>query len=217
MLTNRQALGGHNVVHGKRNCPFAACLEERARLDHDRSGDSMILKSRRAILATAAAGTALLAMPSIVRANNDQRRLSFHNLHTEERLAATYWVDGRYDTGALREIDQVLRDFRTGEVFEMDPKLMDLLNSLQHGLGNQGTYAVISGYRSPKTNAMLRSGGGGVAKKSYHMKGQAIDIAMGGVDLRKLHRTALDLKAGGVGLYTKSGFVHVDTGPVRSW
>lgn len=177
----------------------------------------MIVNSRRTFLATAAAGAAVLAMPSIVRASNASRRLSFHNLHTEERLAATYWVDGRYDEGALNEINHVLRDFRTGDVFAMDPKLMDLLDGLQRRLGKEKTYAVISGYRSPKTNAMLRSNSNGVAKKSFHMKGQAVDIAMGGVDLRDVHHAALDLKAGGVGLYTKSGFVHVDTGPVRSW
>ncbi|MEX0759614.1 MAG: DUF882 domain-containing protein [Tistlia sp.] len=177
----------------------------------------MSLLSRRGFLATAAAGTAVLAMPNIVRAGNDLRRLSFHNLHTEERLRATYWVDGRYDKGALGEINEVLRDFRTGEVFPIDPKLMDLLDGLQRTLGKESTYAVISGYRSPKTNAMLRGNSGGVARKSFHMKGQAIDIAMGGVDLRAVHRAALDLQAGGVGLYAKSGFVHVDTGPVRTW
>lgn len=177
----------------------------------------MNLTSRRAFLVTAAAGTAALAMPSIVRAGNERRRLSFHHLHTEERLRATYWVDGRYDKGALAEINEVLRDFRTGEVFAIDPKLMDLLDGLQRSLGKESTYAVIGGYRSPKTNAMLRKASTGVAKKSFHMKGQAIDLAVGGVDLRDVHRAALNLEAGGVGLYAKSGFVHVDTGPVRTW
>ncbi len=175
----------------------------------------MILKSRRTFLATAAAGTALLAMPNIVKAHNDGRRLSFHNWHTEERLNATYWAGGRYDTGALREIDDLLRDFRTGEVHPIDRKLLDLLNDLRVALRSDSTFGVISGYRSPKTNAALRQNGNGVAKKSYHMKGQAIDIAMTGVSLGAVHRAALDLKAGGVGRYSQ--FVHVDTGPVRTW
>ena len=177
----------------------------------------MNLTSRRSFLVAAAASTTLLATPSIVRAHNAGRQLSFHNLHTEERLNATYWVDGRYDKGALREINHLLRDHRTGDIFAMDPELMDLLHFLEQHLAVKSRFEIISGYRSPKTNAALAAKSGGVAKKSFHMKGQAVDIAMAGVDLRKLHRTALDLKVGGVGLYAKSGFVHVDTGPVRSW
>ncbi|SMF74909.1 Uncharacterized conserved protein YcbK, DUF882 family [Tistlia consotensis] len=177
----------------------------------------MILKSRRTFLATAAAGTALLAMPNIVRASNGGRSVSFHNLHTEERLSATYWRNGRYDNGALREIDTVLRDFRTGDVHDMDPKLMDLLHNLQQSLRIDEPFGVISGYRSPKTNALLRKASTGVAKKSFHMKGQAIDIRLAGVELQDLHRAAVNLKAGGVGMYVKSDFVHVDTGPVRYW
>src|SRR5690606_36072588 len=107
-------------------------------------------------------GVALLATPNVVRAHNAGRRLTFHNLHTEERLSATYWIDGRYDKGALSDINHLLRDHRTGDVFAMDPKLMDLLHTLGQQLGVDSRFEIISGYRSPKTNSMLAAKSGGV-------------------------------------------------------
>jgi uncharacterized protein YcbK (DUF882 family) len=111
----------------------------------------------------------------------------------------------------------VLRDHRTDEVAEMDPRLLDLLFNLQGKLGASTPFHVISGYRSPRSNAMLVAKGGGVAKKSLHMQGKAIDIRLPGRELADLRKAALGLKAGGVGYYPKSDFVHVDVGRVRHW
>lgn len=176
------------------------------------------ISSRRQFLtfSLAAAATAVAA-PAIGRAKAYERQISFRSLHTGESLDAVYWAGGRYVAETLRDINTLLRDHRTGDVTAIDPKLMDALYSLHRRLGSREPYEVISGYRSPKTNAMLRGKSNGVAKKSYHMKGQAVDIALPDRALTQLHRAALDLKAGGVGLYTKSGFVHLDTGRVRSW
>lgn len=146
------------------------------------------------------------------------RSLSFFNTHTSETLSARYRVDGVLDNGAKADIDFILRDWRARSVAEMDPALLDLLTDLQNLTGVDGPLHIISGYRTAETNAMLqRSGGGGVATKSYHVKAQAIDIRLPGCSLKKLHSCALDLARGGVGYYGKSDFVHVDTGPVRRW
>ncbi|WP_116473852.1 DUF882 domain-containing protein [Zobellella maritima] len=146
-----------------------------------------------------------------------ERKLSFYNLHTDEKVTASFWEDGRYLDEGLAALNHVMRDFRQNEVHPIDPKLFDQLFVLQHKLGKKGEFQIISGYRSPKTNNMLRKAGGGVAKKSYHMQGKAIDLRLPGVQLKQLHKTALSLKAGGVGYYPSDNFVHLDTGPVRSW
>ncbi|MCF8483496.1 MAG: DUF882 domain-containing protein [Rhodospirillum sp.] len=147
-----------------------------------------------------------------------ERTLSFFNLHTGETLKRTYWADGRYDPQTLREINHLLRDYRTGEVATIDRDLLNLLHQLGQTLRTSEPFQVISGYRSPTTNELLRkTGGGGVAKKSYHMKGMAIDVALDSRSVKDLRRAALGLRSGGVGYYPKSGFVHVDVGKVRSW
>ncbi len=145
------------------------------------------------------------------------RKLSFHSLHTNERLAATYVRHGRYDPVALAEIDELLRDWRSGEVLRIDRALLDQLAVLQELLGSSGTFEVISGYRSPKTNRKLAAHNNGVAKRSLHMRGKAIDIRLTDRRLRDVHKVALRMQAGGVGLYTKSDFLHLDTGRVRRW
>lgn len=147
----------------------------------------------------------------------DRRRLSFENLHTGERLDTVYWVNGTYQLGALRAINVLLRDFRTGDVYPIDPKLLDLLVRLRARLNTAAPIQVISGYRSPETNAMLASYGDGVAAGSLHMSGMAIDIRVPGRSLRLVHRVALAMAEGGVGYYPRSDFVHVDTGSVRRW
>ena len=147
----------------------------------------------------------------------DRRRLSFENLHTGERLDTVYWVNGVYQTGALREINAHLRDFRTGEVYPIDRKLLDLLVHLRARLHSSAPIQVLSGYRSPETNAMLASYTDGVAAGSLHMSGMAIDLRIPGRSLRSIHRVALQMAAGGVGYYPRSDFVHVDTGNVRRW
>lgn len=164
-----------------------------------------------AILAGApAAARAGLVMPSA-------RSLRFDNVHTGEKLTATYWEDGAYLPDALAEISRVLRDHRTNEIAAMDPKLMDILSALQYRLGVKAPLQVISGYRSPVSNAALAARSRGVAKHSLHMQAKAIDIRIPGVALSDVRNAALALGQGGVGYYPTSDFVHVDTGRVRRW
>ena len=175
---------------------------------------------RRRFLGLTIAAAASLAMPPAFAnlGHLKERRLSFHNLHTGERVSTVYWSQGHYVEDGLAEINHVLRDFRTDQVIEMDPQLMDLLHQLRATVGvTKKPFEIISGYRSPDTNAMLRSKSSGVAKRSLHMEGKAADIRIPGLELGHLRQAALSLKAGGVGYYPKSGFVHVDTGRVRSW
>ncbi|MFE8033348.1 YcbK family protein [Thiohalocapsa marina] len=144
--------------------------------------------------------------------------LSLHHLHTDERLTLTYRIGARYQPGALRRLNHFLRDFRTGDSIEIDPQLFDLLHDVKARLGqDDGVFEIISGYRSPKTNANLRRTSSGVAKKSLHMSGQALDVRLSRTSTRSVRDTALALGRGGVGYYPKSDFVHVDTGRVRRW
>lgn len=145
------------------------------------------------------------------------RRLTVENLHTGERLAADYWTDGTYEPEALQAIAKVLRDHRTIDTHLMNTGLLDTLSRLQKRLEVTKPFNVISGYRSPATNAKLAAASNGVARKSLHMEGMAIDIRMPGVDLKHLHSAAKSLGAGGVGYYAASNFVHVDVGRVRYW
>lgn len=145
------------------------------------------------------------------------RTLRLRSLHTGERLSAVYRRNGRLVVGNLARIDRILRDHRTGEVLPMAPALLDLVHELARALSYDRPIAVISGYRSPRTNAMLAARSGGVARNSYHMRGMALDIRMPGLPVAELRDAALDLRRGGVGYYPESGFVHVDVGPVRSW
>lgn len=145
------------------------------------------------------------------------RTLGFLSTHTGERLRATYWADGRYESEALSEINHVLRDHRTGDVKEMDVALLDLLNELQGHLRVGEPFHVISGYRSPATNALLAAESNGVARNSLHLAGRAIDIRLPGIPLAQLRKAALGLHQGGVGYYPSLDFVHVDTGRIRFW
>lgn len=139
------------------------------------------------------------------------------NLHTHETIAATYWRNGKYDKGAWQEINHFLRDWRTDDIMRMDLRALDVIHDICDRIGCSRQVEILCGYRSPKTNAMLRQNSSGVAKKSYHLKGEAIDFRIPGQNLRKVHRAALAMEAGGVGLYSRSNFIHVDTGPVRNW
>jgi uncharacterized protein YcbK (DUF882 family) len=147
----------------------------------------------------------------------DMRQLSFYHTHTSEKLSVTYFSDGQYVASSLAELNHFLRDFRTGDVTEMDPGVFDILFEIQQATGSTGTFEVISAYRSPATNEMLRSNSGGVAKNSQHLLGTAIDVRLTDLDTTELRDTALELQRGGVGYYSKSDFVHVDTGRVRQW
>ncbi len=144
-------------------------------------------------------------------------KIAFRHAHTGETFAGVYRVGDKYLPEAFERMNYVLRDFRTEEVFPMDPRILDILSLLYQRLDASEAYQVLSGYRSPKTNAMLRGESSGVARNSFHMYGQAIDIRIPGQNTKIVRNTALDLRAGGVGYYPRSNFVHVDTGKVRSW
>lgn len=165
-----------------------------------------------------AAMVSMISSPAFAsRSTQGSRMLSMLNLHTREEGKGAYWIDGEYQRPILTGFDHLLRDHRANEAAPMDKRLYDLLFYLQENLKSRDTIHIISGYRSPKTNAMLAKKSGGVAKKSLHMEGKAIDIAIPGVRLDKVRDAAKELKLGGVGYYPQSGFVHVDVGRVRSW
>lgn len=176
--------------------------------------------NRRHFLTTlAAAGAGTLVRPRRAHAARraPARALGFRHLHTGESLSIEYAVGDEYAPEALAAVNRLLRDFRTGDIHPIDPRLLDLLHALAGRLERPRAFEVISGYRSPATNAALRRRSDGVASHSLHMVGQAIDIRVGGVALKHLRDAALDLGAGGVGYYPASNFVHVDTGRVRRW
>jgi uncharacterized protein YcbK (DUF882 family) len=181
----------------------------------------MPLQSRRRFLAAAAAALPALAVPDLLFGESIDpmatRALRFVHTHTSERLDVEYFSAGRYLPDALASVDHLLRDFRTGEVHVIEPSLLDLLHQLASEAGAVRPFEVISGYRSPATNAALRARSEGVAAGSLHMKGQAVDIRVGGVPLARLHQAALAIRGGGVGYYPASDFVHVDVGRVRAW
>jgi uncharacterized protein YcbK (DUF882 family) len=146
------------------------------------------------------------------------RDLAFYNTHTAESADVEYCRSGCLVPESLRKINYILRDTRTGDIKDIDVSLLDLLNRLARKLETDEPFHVISGYRSPSTNEYLRThGGGGVAAHSLHLVGKAIDIRVPGVKLRKLYKTAIGLRGGGVGIYPASNFVHVDVGRVRTW
>jgi uncharacterized protein YcbK (DUF882 family) len=145
------------------------------------------------------------------------RELSFHNYHTDEELNVCYFCDGEYDAAALQKIDYILRDHRTGETKSINTNLLDLLYAVAVKSKCRSPFFVISGYRSRATNAMLRKKRKGVAAKSLHMEGKAIDLRIPRYSTRRLRKIAVSLKGGGVGYYPRSNFVHLDIGPVRFW
>lgn len=145
------------------------------------------------------------------------RELSFAHAHTGETLRVTYWEDGAYLPDALAEINVLMRDFRTDEVLPIAPGLLDFVHRMQASTGSTGTFQIFSAYRSPQTNEMLRQSSNGVARKSYHMRGEALDIRFSAVPTAQLRDIATNLQLGGVGHYPSSDFLHVDTGRVRSW
>lgn len=143
--------------------------------------------------------------------------LAFHNTHTGDQLKLTYFEQGRYIEDALHEINLLFRDYHDGSVHPIDPALLDQLYDLKHTLEVRKPFHIVSGYRSPATNADLRKHSDGVAKNSLHMEGRAIDIRIEGFDTRRIRNAALAMQRGGVGYYGRSDFVHLDTGSVRTW
>jgi uncharacterized protein YcbK (DUF882 family) len=159
------------------------------------------------------------ATPALARRPSESpRALSLHHLHTDEKISLVYREGDHYKRGALQQLNWFLRDFRTGDAMPMDPQLLDLLYDIKASLGDpEARYEILSAYRTPQTNAMLRSEGHGVARNSMHLYGQAIDIRFPDLGLTSIRDAALSLGRGGVGYYPGSNFVHVDTGNVRAW
>ena len=168
-----------------------------------------------ALLGAANATPAPTAPPTAPVRN--ARLLSFLNTHTGEAFADAYWENGNYLPDAMAAINHVMRDHRSGEVHEIDPRLLDQLHTLRGTVETTSPFQIISGYRSPATNAALAAASGGVATRSLHMDGRAIDIRVRGVELTRLRDAALAMSAGGVGYYASSDFIHIDTGRVRRW
>ena len=171
--------------------------------------------SRRDLLAGATG--AVLGIWFGQAAGTQSRELGLLNLHTGEAVRSRYWQEGRYLNEELVRLSWLLRDHRSESAIPIDAKLLDLLAALGRLTNANSPFHVISGYRSPRTNAALRKRGRGVARRSYHLLGRAVDVRLPGVELAQLRQAAIMLKAGGVGYYPQAGFVHVDTGPVRVW
>jgi uncharacterized protein YcbK (DUF882 family) len=178
--------------------------------------------TRRGLLGAFAA-TAVAATPTysnaagFLRGAGDIRRIAMHSGRTGERLETIYWIEGEYIAEAVREINMHMRDWRTGEAVQMDLRTIDIMSASHNLMDAREPYLLLSGYRSPKTNAMLRSRSRGVAKNSLHMKGQAADLRLKSRSVGQIARAAASCSAGGVGRYSGSNFVHMDCGVVRTW
>jgi uncharacterized protein YcbK (DUF882 family) len=176
------------------------------------------IRSRRTLLKATACllPMAFMPLPSLARTTGE-RRLSFYHTHTSEKLDVVYAENGTYVADALAEVNHLLRDFRSGDVHPIDPRLLDILHDVQTRTGSAGQFEVISGFRSPATNAMLRAHSSGVARNSLHLLGQAIDVRLTGARTSNVRRAAIAMRRGGVGYYPESDFVHLDTGRIRTW
>ena len=164
----------------------------------------------------AAAAIGLAPAPAMARASVTRKKvLSFRNAHSREAVTVVYWANGRYVPNGLKQISRLMRDQRTNQVKLIDPSLLDQLYDLKMRLSPNSHYEVFSGYRSPASNARLRRVSSGVAKNSFHMRGQAVDVRLSGVPTSTLARAARKMECGGVGYYSR--FVHLDTGDVRTW
>jgi uncharacterized protein YcbK (DUF882 family) len=181
-----------------------------------------VLRKVPKALTTAVLSAALVlpaAVPATVQAESGNRTLKLFYIHTKEKAEITYKRNGRYDQKGLQQLNRFLRDWRRNEPTKMDPRLFDLVWEVYQKSGAKGHINVVSAYRSPATNSMLRSRSKGVAKKSQHMLGKAMDFYIPGVKLSTLRATAVKFQVGGVGYYPNSGapFVHLDVGSVRAW
>ncbi|MCI5124193.1 MAG: DUF882 domain-containing protein [Candidatus Electrothrix sp. AR5] len=178
---------------------------------------SLLLLGIKAAVGLVVAQAAPAWALSRITGQKSPRTLSFYHTHTHEYLTITYANGGIYDPVALKRINTYLKDFRTSEIHPIDPALLDILWAVQEKMRCNRTYEIISGYRSPATNNTLRSRSKGVAKRSLHMKGMAVDIRLRGKKTYLVRDCAASLRSGGVGYYADSNFVHIDTGRVRTW
>ena len=179
------------------------------------------MMQRRAFLKSslllAAPTLSIPALANTAQAAPGERTLRLYNTHTGESVRSVFWAEGQFIPEGLKDLNKVLRDHRNNKIAEMDPQLLLLLDEVNGKLGNGKELHIISGYRSPESNAKLHANSNGVAKHSMHMDGKAIDIRLPGKDLKMVHKAAMSLKGGGVGYYPDSQFVHMDTGRVRYW
>lgn len=178
--------------------------------------------TRRGLMAAFAA-TAVSAAPTysnaagFLRGGGDVRRLKMYSGRTGERIDTIYWIEGQYIGEALREINLFMRDWRNGKQIGIDTRTVDIMAASHNLMNVSEPYMLLSGYRSPETNAMLRSRSSGVARNSLHMRGQAADLRLSSRSVSQMARAAASCRAGGVGRYSGSNFVHMDCGPVRTW
>jgi uncharacterized protein YcbK (DUF882 family) len=177
--------------------------------------------SRRTFLTrvgVAAAGALLLpSADAFANMLSKQRRITLFNTNTREEWGFVCAPQQNYDTDLLADFSHFLRDHRTDEARIMDPALLDLLYAVTVLSGGSGEYKIISGYRTPETNQMLRKVSHGVAEHSMHIQGKAIDLRTEDLSIRTIQQVALALQQGGVGYYPSSDFVHLDTGEIRAW
>ncbi|MBB3994471.1 uncharacterized protein YcbK (DUF882 family) [Sulfitobacter undariae] len=178
--------------------------------------------TRRGLLGAFAA-TAVTAAPTFanaagfLRGAGDIRRIKMYSGRTGERIDMIYWIEGKYIGDAVKEVNHFMRDWRTNDVVKIDLRTVDIMAAAHNLLDVDEPYMLLSGYRSPKTNAMLRSRSGGVAKNSLHMRGQAADLRLASRSVNQMAKAAVVCRGGGVGRYSGSNFVHMDCGTVRSW
>jgi uncharacterized protein YcbK (DUF882 family) len=178
--------------------------------------------SRRTLLGAFAA-TIVTAAPTstkafgLLRGSGDIRRIRMYSGRTGESIDTIYWIDGHYIGEAVKEITLFMRDWRNNKVMQIDTRTVDILAASHKLLDIDEPYMLLSGYRSPETNAMLRSRSSGVARNSLHMKGQAADLRLKSRSVDQMARAAAACNGGGVGRYSRSDFVHKDCGQVRSW
>lgn len=186
------------------------------------TGNSSNGMTRRGILGAFAA-TVVTAAPTysnaagFLRGGGDIRRIKMYSGRTGERIDMIYWIEGKYIRDAVKEVNYFMRDWRTDDVYKMDLRNIDIMAAAHNLLDADQPYMLLSGYRSPKTNAMLRARSGGVAKKSLHMRGQAADLRLSGHSVGQVSKAASACRGGGVGRYSGSNFVHMDCGTVRTW
>ncbi|MFK7794339.1 MAG: YcbK family protein [Gammaproteobacteria bacterium] len=178
--------------------------------------------NRRKFLIAASTSAVTVSFPHLILANSSanvttEKTLSFVNLHTNETLQCCYWKNNLPILDELAKVNYILRDHRTQEVAQIDLRLIDMLHNLHSLTESTAPFEIISGYRSAKTNESLRKSTSGVAKRSLHMQGKAVDVRLPDIELKKLRDVAISLQAGGVGYYSKSGFLHLDTGRPRNW
>lgn len=186
----------------------------------DGGSDSFL--TRRGLLAAFAA-TTVAAAPTyanafgFLRGGGNVRRLKMYSGRTGESIDVIYWVDGRYITEAIREVSWFMRDWRQNKAIAIDARTIDVMAASHRMLDVDEPYLLLSGYRTPQTNAYLRSRSSGVARNSLHMKGQAADLRLKSRSVAQIARAAQACKVGGVGRYSRSNFVHMDCGPIRAW